>query len=211
MARRVVSEEAVKDAAKRGEQSIPVDGNTVVTPLARDTARQLAISFVERAEEIAKSAPAAGVVRKVAVGSDHGGFVLKEKLKPLIQGLGLEVVDKGTFSTDSVDYPDFAHAVAEAVANGSCERGIVIDGAGIGSAMAANKVPGIRAAVCWDISSAINSRQHNDANVLSLGARLLGDGVVEQIVRLWLTLPFEGGRHQGRVDKITSIEKKYLK
>ena len=147
----------------------------------------------------------------VAIGADHGGFELKEALKPELKTLGFEVHDLGTNSKDAVDYPDFAHAVAQAVGSGKAWRGIMIDGAGIGSCIVANKVPGVRAGMAYDYSSAVNSREHNDTNVLTLGAGLIGLNLAKQIVKTWLTTEFAGGRHSSRLDKIKSVEKKYLK
>jgi ribose 5-phosphate isomerase B len=147
----------------------------------------------------------------VALGADHGGFELKELLKPELTSLGFEVSDLGTNGKEAVDYPDFAHAVAQAVGTGKAWRGIMIDGAGIGSCIVANKVPGVRAGMAYDYSSAFNSREHNDTNVLTLGAGLIGVNLAKQIVKTWLTTEFAGGRHTSRVDKIQSIEKRYLK
>jgi len=147
----------------------------------------------------------------VAIGADHGGFELKEALKSDISALGFEVSDVGTNSKDAVDYPDFAHAVAQSVGSGKAWRGIVIDGAGIGSCIVANKVPGVRAGMAYDISSANNSREHNDTNVLTLGAGLIGTALAKQIVKVWLTTDFAGGRHIPRVAKIVAVERKYLK
>lgn len=147
----------------------------------------------------------------VAIGSDHGGFELKETLKPELAKLGYEVIDVGTNSKDAVDYPDFAHDVARLVGSGKAWRGIMIDGAGIGSCIVANKVPGVRAGMAYDYSSALNSREHNDTNVLTLGAGLIGANLAKQIVNVWLATEFGGGRHAGRVDKITAVEKQYLK
>jgi ribose 5-phosphate isomerase B len=149
--------------------------------------------------------------RKVAIGADHGGFELKELLKPDLIAAGYELIDVGTNSKEAVDYPDFAHEVAKLVSAGKAWRGIVIDGAGIGSCMVANKVPGVRAGMAYDYSSAVNSREHNDANVLTLGAGLIGANLARQIVNVWLSTPFAGGRHERRVNKIVSIEKQYLK
>ena len=157
------------------------------------------------------AAPEAGAGTRVAVGADHGGFGLKQTLAAHLGELGYEAVDCGTHSTDSVDYPDFAHEVARRVASADCQWGIVIDGAGIGSCMAANKVPGVRAALCYDLSSAKNSREHNLANVLTLGAGLIGENLAKQIVRTWLETPWGADRHRRRVEKITAIEKRYLK
>ena len=147
----------------------------------------------------------------VAIGADHGGFELKEALKSDIKALGFEVNDVGTNSKDAVDYPDFAHAVAQSVGSGKAWRGIMIDGAGIGSCIVANKVPGVRAGMACDISSANNGREHNDTNVLTLGAGLIGVNLAKQIVKVWLTTNFGGDRHAKRVDKIMAVEKKYLK
>lgn len=154
------------------------------------------------------SSPHPGVI---AVGADHGGYRLKERIAFRLRESGREVVDCGTDSTESVDYPDFALVVARMVATGECEAGIVVDGAGIGSAMVANKVSGVRAALCYDISSARNSREHNHANVLTLGAGLIGEGLAWQIVEEWLATEWAGGRHARRVAKIDEIEKQYSK
>ena len=154
--------------------------------------------------------PSAG--RKVvAIGADHGGFELKNILKTEIASLGFDVTDVGTNSKDAVDYPDFAHAVAQLVGTGKAWRGIMIDGAGIGSCIVANKVPGVRAGMAYDLSSANNSREHNDTNVLTLGAGLIGVNLAKQIVKVWLITEFGGDRHQKRIDKIKSVEKQYLK
>lgn len=144
----------------------------------------------------------------VALGADHGGFKMKEMLKTHLMKTGYQVNDCGTNSTEPVDYPDFAFAVAEAVSSGQAWRGVIIDGAGIGSCIAANKVPGVRAAMCYDYATAVNSREHNDANVLTLGSGLIGENLARQIVDTWLTTNFGGGRHARRVEKITAIETK---
>ncbi|PWH15465.1 MAG: ribose 5-phosphate isomerase B [Ardenticatenia bacterium] len=172
-------------------------------------ARKILIEEISAKSGQATPAPATGKV--VALGADHGGYELKELLKPFLIELGYEVLDVGTHSKEAVDYPDFAYAVARHVASGAAFRGIIIDGAGIGSCMVANKVPGIRAAMCYDQMSAVNSRAHNDANVLTLGAGLLGPNLAKQIVKTWLSTNFEGGRHQPRIDKMMAIEARYLK
>lgn len=140
--------------------------------------------------------------RRIALGADHGGFDLKARLKAFLEGQGHQVVDLGTDSREPCDYPDFARAVALEVASGRCGAGIVIDGAGIGSAMVCNRVAGVRAAPCPDLKTALGSRRHNDANVLALGAGADPAEGVEALVQAWLETPFEGGRHQRRVDKI---------
>jgi ribose 5-phosphate isomerase B len=147
----------------------------------------------------------------VAIGADHGGFDLKENLRPYIADLGFDMRDMGAYNKNPVDYPDFAHAVAKLVGRGNAWRGIIIDGAGIGSCIVANKVPGVRAGLAYDISSATNSREHNDTNVLTLGAGLIGVSLARQIVKTWLTTDFGGGRHASRVEKIMAVEKQYLK
>ncbi|MCL5428262.1 MAG: ribose 5-phosphate isomerase B [Chloroflexi bacterium] len=162
-----------------------------------------------RAEETPVSQPSNSLTssgKLVAIGSDHGGFALKSELIPYLQDTGYEVFDCGTHGTEAVDYPDFAETVARKVASGEAWRGIIIDGAGIGSCMAANKVSGVRAAMCYDHATAVNSREHNDANVLTLGAGLIGLALAKQIVDAWLRTEFGGGRHAKRVDKIMAIE-----
>jgi ribose 5-phosphate isomerase B len=155
--------------------------------------------------------PVTAAKKVVALGADHGGYEMKEALKPELSSLGFEIQDVGTNSKEAVDYPDFAHAVAQAVGSGKAWRGIMIDGAGIGSCIVANKVPGVRAGMAYDYSSAVNSREHNDTNVLTLGAGLIGTNLAKQIVKTWLTTEFAGGRHTPRLDKIKSVEKRYLK
>lgn len=147
---------------------------------------------------------------EIAIGADHGGYPLKQKLVSHLRDRGYAVRDCGTDGLDAVDYPDYAHAVARLVADGSCRCGIVVDGAGIGSSIAANKVPGIRAALCYDLSSARNSREHNHANILTLGAGLIGEGLARQIVDAWLETEWGPGRHARRVEKIAAIEREYL-
>lgn len=175
------------------------------------------VSSLMREKPVGGLVPAAPSVKKdssgsppdkiVAIGADHGGFQLKETLKAFLSEKGYSVLDCGTNSTDSVDYPDFARAVAEQVKSGSAWRGIMIDGAGIGSCMVANKVPGIRAAMCYDYATAYNSREHNNANLLTLGAGLIGSSLAKQILITFLETEFGEGRHARRVDKIMEIEK----
>ncbi len=145
----------------------------------------------------------------IAIGTDHGGWQLKDVIKKQLAEAGYAIHDCGTNGPEAVDYPDIALAVARLVADGTCRWGIILDGAGIGSAMVANKVPGIRAANCHDLSSARNSREHNHANVLTLGARFLGEGLALEVVKVWLGTPWGPGRHAERVAKITSIERTY--
>jgi RpiB/LacA/LacB family sugar-phosphate isomerase len=184
-----------------------------------DEIRALVGRIVDRMEEKtpAESPPAEPVAAvadagsAIAVGADHGGYPLKERIAFRLREQGHDVVDCGTDSAEAVDYPDFALAVAEKVGTGECRFGVIVDGAGIGSAMVANKVPGVRAALCYDISSARNSREHNHANVLTLGAGLIGENLAVQIVEAWLATPWGEGRHARRVNKIDQVDAKYTR
>jgi ribose 5-phosphate isomerase B len=143
---------------------------------------------------------------RIAIGADHGGFRLKEQVRAFLEAEGHEVHDFGTHSEDSVDYPDFAGKVAQAVAGGAFDCGILICGTGIGMSIAANKVPGVRAAVCHEAYTARMARAHNNANILCMGGRVLGEGVALDVVRTFLTTSFEGGRHARRVGKVAALE-----
>lgn len=179
----------------------------MVTRIVDGVLTEQAIPVSDDVGRAAESPAASGI----AIGADHGGYPLKERLAFRLREQGHAVLDCGTDSPDSVDYPDFAHAVASAVATGKAQWGIVVDGAGIGSAMVANKVPGVRAALCYDISTARNSREHNHANVLTLGAGLVGENLAWQIVQEWLATDWGGDRHARRAKKITEVERRYLK
>ena len=196
-----------EDVPRAGELRVPA--GAIFTPSARELAEARAIRIIELRD--GQAAPAVPPGKIVALGADHGGFRLKETLKPLLAGLGLEIRDIGVFDEKPADYPDIAEKVAELVSRGEAARGVIIDGAGIGSSIAANKVSGIRAALCYDRASARNSREHNDSNILTLGARLLTAGQAEEVLRTWLETPFAGGRHTARVEKITRIEQQYGK
>jgi ribose 5-phosphate isomerase B len=213
MARKLITEQMVIEVA-RFQKIMEVPKEAIITSLARDKAKQLGVRLITSdikppADPNSPFKP--GAENKIAIGSDHGGYVLKEYIKKVLRDLKFEVVDIGTHSNQAVDYPDFAQAVARLVSEGDCAKGIMIDGAGIGSCMVANKVPKIRAAMCYDITTAVNSREHNNANVLTLGGKMIGELLAEQIVKVWLKTEFAGGRHQARVDKITNTEKKYFK
>jgi ribose 5-phosphate isomerase B len=147
------------------------------------------------------------VAVRIAIGADHAGFMLKEHLKRTLSGLGHEVADHGTDSEASVDYPPICLAVGRAVASGAADRGIVLGGSGQGEQIAANKVAGVRAALCNDLFTARLSREHNDANVLSMGGRIVAFGLADEILALWLSTPFAGGRHQRRLDQIAEAER----
>ena len=214
--RRLVTEIDLRGLPFGSEFQVPARG--LITPLARQVAmdRHIELRTAPTLPSAVKSNPQrprdlSGGGKAIALGADHGGFKLKESLKAYLGELGHEVVDCGTSSTETVDYPDFALAVAELVSQGKTWRGILVDGAGIGSCMAANKVPGVRAAMCHDQSTATNSREHNDANVLTLGAGLIGETLARQIVKTWLETPFAGGRHARRVEKIMETEGRFLR
>ncbi len=208
---RVLTEGRLRELYNTGKRIIYISTNTLITPLAKDTAKELGIK-ISIASEIVANPQVEQVAKRnsplkcISIGADHGGFEMKEILKSYLKELDYQIKDCGCYNKDSVDYPDFASAVAKAVANGECDRGIMIDGAGIGSCIAANKIKGIRAAMCYDLSTIINSREHNDANVLTLGAGLLGISLVKQMVKIWLETDFAGGRHKRRVDKIMMLE-----
>lgn len=207
-ASRLIDEATVRGLAAGATLQAPP--GALITPLARQAAaeRQIVLREAGAGPTVDTKAP---VQQRVAIGADHGGYALKEALKPHLQTLGYAVTDCGAHNTDAVDYPDLAYAVARLVADGKCAAGIIIDGAGIGSCMAANKVPGVRAALCYDHATAVNSREHNHANVLTLGAGLIGVNLAKQIVADWLATPYGGGRHAKRVEKIMDIEKRYLR
>jgi ribose 5-phosphate isomerase B len=202
--RRVIT---YQDIPVSGELQIPLD--SVITPSARDVAAERGVKIVQLPEH--QMHGLAPPEKTVAIGSDHGGFQMKEQIKPILTELGLSIRDVGVTEETAADYPDIALKVAEMVAFGAVLRGIIVDGAGIGSCMAANKVPGVRAALCYDKATARNSREHNDSNVLTLGGRLLTATQAEEILRIWLATPFGGGRHAARVQKITQIEQKYAR
>lgn len=206
-------DESLKDVITEGDLRHLPDGaillvreDVIITPAAQDTIRQKSIEIHHRRHSSAKGKP-----YLIATGSDHGGFEMKEHLKKILEELGYRYRDFGTFSTEAVDYPDIAHAVARAVADGVCDLGIIIDGAGIGSAITANKVPGVRAALCYDEATARNSREHNYANVLTLGGRMITLEQMREVVETWLKTPEGEIRHGKRVAKIMAIEKQYLR
>ena len=200
--KQVITELEIRSAVEG--DVLRMDEDAKLTPLAQDLARERGIQI----ERVRRRTSANR--KKVALGADHGGFEMKEEIKRVLADLGHDHQDFGTNSTEAVDYPDYAHHVARAVARGSCDLGIVIDGAGIGSCMAANKVPGVRAAMCYDEASARNSREHNGANVLTLGGKMISNDRMREIVRVWLATELTEDRHRRRVDKISAIEREYL-
>jgi ribose 5-phosphate isomerase B len=200
---KVVTEMEVRDAGLGG--TVPAVADAIVTAAAADLAKSWGVTILRGNNATVRP-------RRIAVGADHGGYELKvEMVKFLSAQEGLEIVDFGTGDNRPVDYPDFAHAVAIAVSSGKADLGIVVDGAGIGSAMAANKVPGIRAAMCYDAATARNSREHNFANVLTLGGRLIDTARMQEIVKSFLETEPGEERHAARVRKILDLEKRYMK
>jgi ribose 5-phosphate isomerase B len=196
----VITESDLRDVPAGG--AVRVREDALITPAAQDLIRDRKIEIVRRWNRTSNR-------RIIALGADHGGFDMKENIKALLDELGVQHRDFGTFSTDAVDYPDFAHAVARAVADAHCDLGIIVDGAGIGSCMTANKVPGVRAALCYDEATARNSREHNYANVLTLGGKMIDNAQMRRIVATWLATPEGEARHGKRVAKITAIERQY--
>jgi ribose 5-phosphate isomerase B len=201
-AKSVITEDDVRGLEAGAVLRIGEDAR--LTPLAADIVKEKGIEIVRRASRRGSKAS-----KLIAVGADHGGFQMKEELKVLLGELGHKVHDFGAYSEEAVDYPDFAHAVARAVANGSSDLGIVIDGAGVGSAMTANKVPGVRAAACYSVEVARNSREHNDANVLTLGSKTINSKQMRDIVMTWLSTEISEERHRKRVAKIDAIQRQY--
>lgn len=201
-AKLVITEDDVR-GLERGSVLRIAEGARL-TPLAADIINEHGIEVVRRVPRSGSKQN-----RTVAVGADHGGFPMKEELKGFLTELGHRVHDFGTDSESAVDYPDFAHAVARAVADGSVDVGIVIDGAGVGSAMTANKVPGVRAAACYSVEVARNSREHNGANVLTLGSKTISSAEMRDIVRAWLGTELTEDRHRKRVAKIDAVERQY--
>lgn len=223
MAKKLIAERDILEQVKKGVKVLRIDEDTILTPSAKDAALHHhlqithsqdgtspksvdAISFATPKE--GKSLNGATII---AIGSDHGGYRLKETLKQFVVELGYSVADVGTMSEEACDYPDFAYAVAAMVASGGASRGIMIDGVGVASAIVANKVPGVRAVPCYDEFVARSSREHNDANVLTLGGRIIGSELAKSIVKVWLETWFGGGRHQARVQKINDVERRFSK
>jgi len=214
--KQVITERDVIQVWKERRSRLVVPFGTLVTPAAKDAAKARRIELVDERESRQTSAPAPESrlqsppsLGPIVIGSDHAGYQLKEQVKSYLRDLGYRYDDVGTFSEASVDYPDIARQVAEKVASKVAQRGIMIDGAGVGSAIAANKVPGVRAAALYDTYTARNSREHNNTNVLCLGSRNTGVDTVKEILKVWLSTDFGGGRHLRRLEKIAAIESNY--
>lgn len=210
MGRSLVTEKDILRAARAGRRELSITEKTLITPLARDTARQLGIVFILGDSTTPLTPPEPGVT-VIAIGSDHSGFAAKEGLRQFLTDQNYRILDVGTDSGERCDYPDFAYKVGETVMTHRASFGIMIDGAGIASSMVLNKLPGIRAACCYNELAARLARAHTDANVLTLGASILGGEMLRQITFSFLTTVFEGDRHQERLQKLREIEKKFYK
>ncbi|MEW5800186.1 MAG: ribose 5-phosphate isomerase B [Bacteroidota bacterium] len=225
MAKRVLTEKDILSAVKQGKKSIVIEKDSVLTPSAHDAVRHYHLTITDQ-EEKPKETPkqpqalsyqssqissTAVGGNLIVIGSDHGGYSTKEMLKKFLHEMGYRTLDVGTNSEEACDYPDYAYAVARIVAKGEAWRGIMIEATGVASAIVCNKVPGVRAAACYNEFVAQSSREHNDTNVLTIGAKALGAESIKSIVKVWLETWFGGGRHKRRVDKISDIEKKFSK
>jgi ribose 5-phosphate isomerase B len=224
MARTVITAETIRSLVAKGEKRMDVLPGDIVTPLAAELSAAHGIQVsrplpATPGQPVAKAVPGPegfGAARPghegpVAFGSDHAGYQLKEQLKKYAEELGYRTIDMGTTTEEPCDYPDFAYAVARSVSQGEAWRGVIVDGVGVGSCAAANKIRGIRAVCCHNELVARSSREHNDANVLTLGSRVLGSEVSKSILKTWLETWFAGGRHKKRVDKIAELENRFMK
>jgi ribose 5-phosphate isomerase B len=203
--KKLITESEVLKLVRQGIKEIFVDENTIFTPSAKDVIVREKIELKKFSESLGPEKSKSNV-RTIAIGSDHTGFKVKQELIKFLQSKGYEIIDVGTNSEQSCDYPDFAYAVAFAVKNNQAQRGIMIDATGIPSSIVANKLKGIRSAVGYNEYVIKSSREHNNSNVLTLGARVFDVEILKSFVSIWLSTEFEGGRHQKRLDKITSIE-----
>lgn len=218
MPKSVITEKTIRELLARGGRSLDCSSDAIITPLARELAETEGIQIISVKKDAGsknlqpaepKVVPAAETPREIGVvafGSDHGGFQLKGILIEHAKSLGYAITDVGTQNEEPCDYPDFAYAVARLVSKGEAWRGVMIDGAGIGSCIVANKVPGIRAACCHNEFVARNAREHNDTNVLTLGSRVTGTEVCKAIMKIWLESSFVGGRHMQRLNKVMDVE-----
>ncbi|HEX2962839.1 MAG TPA: ribose 5-phosphate isomerase B [Ignavibacteriales bacterium] len=214
--KKLILESDVIKLFRQGIKVLPVAPNDIVTPLALDKIKSLGITIVRREESEAIEADStSGAPRvkhnKAAIGSDHTGFRIKGVLSKVLTDKSYGVIDVGTNDETSCDYPDFALGVSLQVLEKKVDFGIIVDATGIPSAITANKIPGIRAATCYNEFSARSAREHNDANVLVVGAKALGEETIKSILEVFMTTSFSGGRHQKRLDKITAVEEKFMK
>ena len=212
----LITENDVVKIYKSGVRALPLDDNDLLTPSAKDKISELGIIITQKSSPVKIDVEENLLSPKsnsnyVAIGSDHTGFKQKNFISKLLGEKGFQIIDVGTFDEKSCDYPDFASAVAANVKEGKAAWGVIIDATGNPSAITANKFYGIRAANCYNEFSARSAKEHNNANILTLGAKALGDETIKSIIEAWLGSKFEGGRHQKRLDKITAIERRRLK
>lgn len=211
--KKLLTEKDIYNAAKESK-TILIGRDDILTPSAKDKIKELGLTVIDKdeAEKLGNDTSAltkSGRSNKIVLGSDHTGFKIKNLLTKILTEKGYKLIDVGTYDEKSCDYPDFAFAAARKVQSGEADFGIIIDATGIPSAITANKLAGIRAATCYNEFSARSAREHNDGNILVLGARALGEETIKSILEVWLNTGFEGGRHQKRLDKISGIEKNY--
>ncbi len=210
--KKLITEQDILRLSKEGKREVQVNKHTIFTPSALDRITALKIKIIERESsgENAADQDNSNEVKTIAVGSDHTGFEIKKIVSNYLKDKGYNILDVGTNSKQSCDYPDFALSVAKKRISGECQRGIMIDATGIPSAITINKLPGIRAATCYNEFSARSAREHNNACVLCVGAKTLGEETIKSIVDVFLSTKFAGGRHQRRLDKIKAVEEKLL-
>ncbi len=208
--KKLITESDIIKIEKSGKIDLPVDGNEIFTPLALDRVRNSKIKIVKMTAEKESASDQLPDSNQIAIGCDHTGFDLKIIMIEVLKSKKYEVLDLGTDNKNSCDYPDFAGAVAKAVALKKVKFGIMIDATGNPSAITANKFPGIRAANCFNEFTAASARSHNNANVLVIGAKAIGEETAKSVLNTWLNTKFEGGRHQRRLDKISELEKVFL-
>lgn len=214
--KKLIKESDIISLLKSGSKSLPVAKDDIITPLAWDRIKSSGIMIIKKEDAVKlDSSQRAGetlsLFKRAAIGSDHTGFKVKNELITFLRERSIELVDVGTFDENPCDYPDIAYSVAKKVKSKESDFGIVIDATGIPSGIAANKIPGIRAAVCYNEFSARSAREHNNANVITLGAKSLGIETIKSILIVWLETNFGGGRHQNRLNKIAAIEDEFLK
>lgn len=214
--KRLILEADILKLIKNGVNILPLGKGDIITPLAMDRIKASGITLVSRLQTDSIQADPGSAepllkLKKVAVASDHTGFKMKAIISEVMTGKGYQIIDAGTFDETSCDYPDFAFAASMHVKERKADFAILIDASGIPSAMTANKIPGIRAATCYNEFSARSAREHNNANVLVVGAKALGEEAIKSILEVWLSTSYAGGRHQKRLDKITAIEEKFSK
>lgn len=209
--KKLITEKDILDIIYKGKRKFEVTGNELFTPAAKDKITEAGIKIVKvsssRVDGLAYNSGPFYKFKKVAIGGDHTGFVAKKILMKILSDQGYEVIDVGTYDDTSCDYPDFAIKVSELVKNGTAYFGILLDATGIPSSITANKIAGIRAATCYNEFSARSAREHNNANIIVLGAKTLGEETIKSILNVWLNSEFLGDRHQRRLDKITKLEK----